>query len=39
MTPNAIYLKDYSPPDFHIDSVELHIDLSPENTVVTSPHA
>lgn len=36
MTPNAIYLKDYSPPDFHIDSVELHIDLSPENTVVTS---
>lgn len=33
--PNAIYLKDYLPPDYQIDSVELHIDLAAV-TFVTS---
>ena len=35
-TPKTILLKDYSPPDFLIDSVELLIDLEEQDTLVTS---
>ena len=30
--PNAVYLKDYTPPDYSIDSVELKFDLGEETT-------
>ncbi len=32
--PKTIYLKDYRPPDFIIDSVHLHFDLHEDETVV-----
>lgn len=34
--PNVTYLKDYKQPDYWIESVELHIDLAEENTLVTA---
>ncbi len=33
-TPQTIYLKDYRPPQFLIDTVDLHIDLAEEWTTV-----
>ena len=33
-TPQTIYLKDYRPPQFLIDAVDLHIDLAEEWTTV-----
>ena len=35
-TPGTIYLKDYTPPEFLIDEVELVFDLQPNGTLVTS---
>ena len=35
-TPNTIYLKDYQPPIYLIEKVELHFDLHETETVVTS---
>ncbi len=35
-TPKTIYLKDYSPSDYLIDSVDLHFDLDEENCRVRS---
>ncbi len=35
-SPQTIYLKDYSVPDYRIDSVDLQFDLDEENTVVES---
>ncbi|RLA20187.1 MAG: aminopeptidase N, partial [Gammaproteobacteria bacterium] len=35
-TPGTIYLKDYSQPDYLIDTVDLHFELQPENTLVRS---
>ncbi|EXJ16778.1 aminopeptidase N [Imhoffiella purpurea] len=35
-TPHAIHLKDYQPPEFLIDRVELHFDLDPDRTSVES---
>ncbi len=35
-TPKTVYLRDYQPPKFHIDQVELHVDLGEEHTVVRS---
>ncbi|NQV20318.1 MAG: hypothetical protein HQ511_02765, partial [Rhodospirillales bacterium] len=35
-TPQPIYLKDYTPPDFLIDTVDLEFDLDPTNTTVRS---
>ncbi len=35
-TPKTVYLRDYKPPDFHIDQVELHFDLGEEFTLVRS---
>jgi len=35
-TPNTIFLSDYQPPDFLVESVNLRFELSPENTVVTN---
>jgi aminopeptidase N len=35
-TPRAVYLKDYSPPDYLIDSVDLFFELAEEDTRVTS---
>jgi aminopeptidase N len=32
--PKTLYLKDYRPADFQINSVHLHVDLHEENTVV-----
>lgn len=34
--PNLIYLKDYTPPHFLIDSIFLHFDLGEERTLVKS---
>ncbi|NEV63942.1 aminopeptidase N [Thiorhodococcus minor] len=33
-TPHAIHLKDYRPPEFLIDAVDLRFDLDPERTTV-----
>ena len=33
-TPQTIFLKDYRPPQFLIDTVDLHIDLAEEWTTV-----
>lgn len=33
-TPKTIYLKDYTPPEFIIDSIDLHFDLDETATVV-----
>jgi len=35
-TPKTIYLRDYQPPEFLIDQVELHFDLGEESTLVRS---
>jgi aminopeptidase N len=35
-TPKAIYLNDYTPPDFLVDHVDLYIDLDEEDTRVTA---
>ncbi len=35
-TPNTIYLKDYSVPDYLIETVDLHFELEPENCLVRS---
>ncbi|CAG2142785.1 Aminopeptidase N [Cupriavidus yeoncheonensis] len=35
-TPVTVYRKDYTPPAFTIDHVELVLDLDPQRTVVTS---
>lgn len=35
-TPKTIYLKDYTPPEFIIDSMDLHFDLNETATVVKS---
>ena len=35
-TPRTIYRKDYTPPPWLVDAIELHIDLDPERTVVRS---
>jgi aminopeptidase N len=35
-TPNTIFLSDYQPPAFLVESVSLRFELSPENTVVTN---
>ncbi|WP_303905469.1 aminopeptidase N [Thiohalomonas denitrificans] len=34
--PQAIYLKDYTPPDYRIETINLRFDLNPEVTTVTS---
>ena len=34
--PSAVYLKDYVPPEWLIDSVRLDIDIRSDGTVVTS---
>ena len=33
---NPIFLKDYSAPNFLVETIDLHIDLVEEDTVVTS---
>ena len=33
-TPHAVYLKDYQPPEFLIDRVDLHFELDSERTLV-----
>ncbi len=33
-TPRAIYLEDYTPPPFLVDTVELHFELEPDDTRV-----
>ncbi|MCQ8128147.1 aminopeptidase N [Methylomonas rivi] len=35
-TPQTVYLKDYTPPEYLIDSVELNFDLDEQNTLVES---
>jgi len=35
-TPETIYLKDYTPPDYRIESVKLHFELDEARTIVTS---
>lgn len=35
-TPQTVYLKDYTPPEYLIDQVELEFDLDERNTVVSS---
>ena len=35
-TPQTIYRKDYSPPSYLVDTVELGFDLDPQRTIVTS---
>jgi aminopeptidase N len=35
-TPQTVYLKDYTPPEYLIDSVELDFDLDEQRTVVRS---
>ena len=35
-TPVTVYRKDYTPPAFAIDHVDLVLDLDPQRTVVTS---
>ncbi|MDQ2695497.1 MAG: aminopeptidase N [Pseudomonadota bacterium] len=32
--PNAVFLKDYAPPDYRIGQVDLHFDLDPRRTLV-----
>ena len=33
---NAIYLKDYSPPDFLVETVDLDVDLHEDHALVTA---
>ena len=35
-TPSAVHLKDYTPPDWLIDSVRLDVDIRAEGTLVTA---
>ena len=35
-TPKTIYLNDYTPPPYTIDSVDLHVELGEELTRVRS---
>lgn len=35
-TPKTVYLKDYTPPDYGIDRVQLRFDLGEESTTVTA---
>ncbi|MGX2030271.1 aminopeptidase N [Methylocaldum gracile] len=35
-TPNTVYLKDYTPPDYLIETVDLFFELDEENTRVTA---
>ncbi len=35
-TPKTTYLREYQPPEFHIDQVELYVDLNEEYTLVRS---
>lgn len=35
-TPQTVFLKDYTPPEYLIDNVELHFDLDEQNTLVKS---
>ena len=35
-SPQATYLKEYLPPNFTINQTELHFELDPQNTIVTS---
>jgi len=35
-TPKTIYLKNYTPPSFWVDTVHLDVDFQPEGAVVTS---
>ena len=35
-TPKTIYLKDYAPPEFLVEQVDLYIDLAEEDTCVTA---
>jgi aminopeptidase N len=35
-TPKTIYLKDYAPPEFLVDHVDLYVDLAEEDTCVTA---
>ena len=35
-TPQTVYLKDYTPPEYLIDSVELNFDLNEQHTLVRS---
>ena len=35
-TPRTIYRKDYTPPPYLVDAIELHFDIDPERTVVRS---
>ncbi len=34
--PGVKYLRDYHPPDFTVETIELHIDLHPTETMVTA---
>ena len=35
-TPQTIYLKDYTPPPFLVDTVEMDVDFQPASTIVTT---
>ena len=35
-TPKTIYLSDYQPPDYRVESIDLHFDLYDTETVVKS---
>jgi len=35
-TPKTIYLKDYTPPQYWIDSINLHFELGEDQTRVVS---
>jgi len=35
-TPKTTYLSDYQPPDYHVESIDLHFDLHETQTVVKS---
>ena len=35
-TPKTIYLKDYAPPEFLVEHVDLYVDLAEEDTCVTA---
>ena len=35
-TPQTIYRKDYTPPSYLVDTVELGFDLDPSRTVVAN---
>ena len=36
MAKTTTYLKDYTPPPFLVQTIDLRIDLSPEDTIVES---